>query len=447
MFRAPNTAKHIMAALFAYKVNALCTSNLHFIKCCSTATHKTQFWWNLGWEGGKPQAPSSYCTGAMPWGLLQGSCSPAEVRTPAGPWALGPAACQAVVGSLDVCTVACLACCFGGDGLVGGFSTTVPSWAGHQIWSFVLPPVWWLPLQPTPVMVAGMARRGLHCCAVAPEPGSLPTSLPLLLAPSNPNMLPWNQHVLFCPHLQENPALPLGWMSFPRGCPPRAAPEPSQLISPMLVACGPTATPTSFEPTVGKQCPLCGEEQGKAPLAPFPRGRRMRGQQSHQAQSAIACHSGGYPLHSGRGTSFTGLPLSLPMARHSAPQSWGQAQRRGSAGARPSEDGALPGALVVCCLCSDLLPPWAGVKVQPDRAAGEATPWYPGPCSCLAHTEWWPAHFYPGRGTQLPQSLQRCPVRWRHRYTVHCVPERPNKSNWQLRSFLGAVWNEKVGLC
>ena len=32
-----------------------------------------------------------------------------------------------------------------------------------------------------------------------------------------------------------------------------------------------------------------------------------------------------------------------------------------------------------------------------------------------------------------------CPVSWRHRYTLRRVPERPNKSNWQLRSFLGAV--------
>lgn len=442
MFSALNTAKHIMAALFAYKVTALCTSNLHFIKCCSTATHKTQFWWNLGWEGGKPQSPSSYCTWAMPWGLSQGSCSPAEVRTPAGPWALGPAACQAVVGSLDVCTVACLACCLGGDGLVGGFSTAVPSWAGHQIWSFVLPPLWWLLLQPTPVMVAGMARRGLHCCAVVPEPGSLPTSLPQLLAPSKPNVPPWNQHVLFCPHLQENPALPLGWMSFPRGCPPRAAPEPSQLIGLMLVACGPTAIQPALSPRWASSAHCVGRSREKPPWPPFPGGEGCGASKATRPSLPLPVTAEvTHQLHLGRGTSFTGLPLSFPMARHSAPQSWGQAQRRGSAGARPSKDGALPGVLVVCCLRSDLLPPWAGVKVQLDRAAGEATPWHPGPCSCLAHTEWWPAHFYPGRGTQLPQSLQRCPVRWRHRYTLHRVPERPNKSNWQLRSFLGAVWN------
>lgn len=422
MFRALNTAKHIMAALFAYKVTALCTSNLHFIKCCSTATHKTQFWWNLGWEGAKPQAPSSYCTWAMPWGLLQGIFSPAEVRTPAGPWALGPAACQAVVGSLDVCTVACLACCFGGDGLVGGFSTAVPSWRGHHIWSFVLPPLWWLPLQPTPVMVAGMAQRGLHCCAVVPEPGSLPTSLPLLLAPSKPNVPPWNQHVLFCPHLQENPALPLGWASFPRGCPPHAAPQPSQLIGPMLAACGPTATPASFEPIVGKQCPLSGEEQGKAPLAPSPRGRRMRGQQSHQAQSAIARHSGGYPPAAFReGDQLHGPAPFFPHGQALSPTVLGAGAEERQCGGKAFKRWRLAGCVgcVLPVFRSSASLSWSQGTARQSGWRGNSTApravQLPGPHRVVTSS------FLPRQGHTTPTVPSKVRARWAGGIVTHCI--------------------------
>ena len=93
--------------------------------------------------------------------------------------------------------------------------------------------------------------------------------------------------------------------------PPQPAPSPQWASSAHCVG-------RSRENPPGRSLPQgkgCGASKATRPSLPLPVTAEVTRQ-----------------LHSRRGTSFMGLPLSFPVARHSAPQSWGQGQGEAARG-------------------------------------------------------------------------------------------------------------------
>lgn len=197
--------------------------------------------------GGKLQAPSNHCTWAVPWALLQGRCAPTEVRTPGRLWTRGPAACQAVVGSLgvwiDFWTTYCfvrdetlsavspLGCLHGEDVRIGPLCCHLCSGCYHS-----------------PALVASMAWRGPHCSTVVPS--SSPTSL-------HPCCLPlrrmcWLETSMICFVFiwRKTQLCPWGGQASPRPVHPMQSQRQISSSAPCWVPVAPVPSPLQLAPTL-----------------------------------------------------------------------------------------------------------------------------------------------------------------------------------------------------
>lgn len=332
----------------------------------------------FGAGGGKPQAPSKHRSWAVPWGLLQGRCVSAEVRTSGSPWALGPAACQAVVGSLGVWVGFWTTCCFVRDQTSSAVSP-LGCLCGEGIWFGPLCCHLCSGCYHSPPLVASMAWRGPHCCTVVPS--SFPTRLhPCWLSLSRTCCLETNMicFVLICRKTQ---LCPWGGQASPRPVHPTQPQSQISSSAPCWVAVAPL--PPQFAPTLrwasSTHCVGRSRENPPGHSLPWDVGPKKP-----PAPFRHCLSSWGYPpatfrdqVHGSDPFFPLGQTLSSTVLRQ------GEAvQRQGHQNVARCWVG-----LVACCLRADFLPRWAGVKVWPARVAEEAAPWYLGPCSCLGSPE------------------------------------------------------------